>query len=72
MDHVMLKIEQYYDIYFEDFIEEHLKHNHKALKDNPLYPELKLLIESINLYREFLDIPKIDMKTEVKAVLKGV
>lgn len=72
MDHVMLKIEQYYDIYLDDFIEEQLKHNHKTLKENPIYPELKLLSDSINLYREYLDLPKIDIKTDVEAVLKGV
>jgi hypothetical protein len=72
MDHVMLKIEQYYSIYLEDFIEEHLKHNHKTLKENPLYPEISLLIKSINLYRDYLDLPKINLSTEVKSVLKGV
>jgi len=70
MDHVMLKIEQYYDIYFESFIEFHIKYGHKNLSDNPLYPELRILTDSINLYRKFLDLPVIKLSTEVKSELE--
>ena len=71
MDHVMLKIEQYFEIYFEDFIEAHLKSSYKKLSDNPLYPEILLLADSINLYREFLDLPKINLSAELRSVLEG-
>lgn len=70
MDHVMLKIEQYYDVYFDNFIEAHIKYGHKKLSDNPLYPELKIIVDSINLYRKFLDLPVINLSAEVKSELE--
>ena len=69
MDHVMEKIESFYSIYLEDFLEEQLKHDYKKLSENSYYKELKLLADSINMYREYLGLPKIKLSAEVEAVL---
>ena len=72
MDHVLLKISQYYEIYLEDFISEQLSKNHKHYKDNSHYEELKAIIDSMNPLRVYLGLPKLNLSTEVKLVLEGV
>lgn len=68
MDHVMEKIECFYSIYLDDFLEEHLKGNYQKLSENPLYEELTLLVESINMYRLYLELPLINLSDDVEAV----
>ena len=70
MDHVMQKLENYYEIYLDDFVDEQLKHNYKVLSQNPYFKELKLLADSVNMYREFLGLPKINLSIEVHSVLE--
>ncbi|WP_312460595.1 hypothetical protein [Proteiniclasticum sp.] len=72
MDHIMTGIEEFLPIYLNDFLEEQLKHDHKTLKENPVYPELKLIVDSINLYRDFLSLPRLSLEAMVKEGLKGV
>ena len=71
MDHIMAGIEEFLQPYLNDFLEEQRKHNHKTLNENPVYLELNLIVDSINLYRDFLSLPKLSLAAMVKEGLKG-
>ena len=71
MDHIMSGIEEFLPIYLNDFLEEQRKHDHKTLKENPVYPELKLIVDSINQYRDFLSLPKLSLVAMIHEGLKG-
>ncbi len=71
MDHIMTGIEEFLQPYLDDFLEEQRKNDHKTLKENPVYPELKLIVDSINLYRNFLSLPRLSLAAMVKEGLKG-
>lgn len=71
MDSVMVGLEEFLPIYLNDFLEEQLKHDHKTLKENLVYPELKLIVDSINLYRDFLSLPRLSLEAMVEEGLKG-
>ena len=71
MDSVMVGIEEFLPIYLSDFLEEQRKHDHRTLKENPVYPELKLIVDSINLYRDFLSLPRLSLEAMVEEGLKG-
>lgn len=70
MDHIMTGIEEFLPIYLEEFLDEEVKEKYKHLSDNPLYPELKIIIDSINMYREYLHLPKIKISLVVKQGLE--
>ena len=72
MDHIMTGIEEFLQPYLNDFIEDQRKQDHKTLKENPVYPELKLIVDSINLYRDFLSLPRLSLEAMVEEGLKGV
>ena len=71
MDSVMVGLEEFLPIYLNDFLEEQRKNDHKTLKGNPVYRELKLIVDSINLYRDFLSLPRLSLEAMVKEGLKG-
>ncbi|MFH5834530.1 hypothetical protein ACHAL6_00460 [Proteiniclasticum sp. C24MP] len=65
MDHVMNKIQDYYDLYLEDFAEDYIRKGYKKISDSPRLDELKLLAKSINLYRDYFKLPRINLKSEI-------
>ena len=71
MDSVMVGLEEFLPIYLNDFLEEQRNHDHKPLKENPVYPELKLIVDSINRYRDFLSLPRLSLEAMVEEGLKG-
>ena len=66
MDHVLVRIEVFYEIYLSDFVDEYIQKKHKKLIDNSYYKELKALIDSMNPLREFLGYKKLRLSEEVK------
>ena len=71
MDHIMAGIEEFLQPYLNDFLEEQRKHNHKTLNENPVYLELNLIVDSINLYRDFLSLPNLSLVAMIHEGLKG-
>jgi len=61
----MNKIQNYYDIYLEDYAEDFIKHNYSNLSDSPYFIELRLLAKSINLYRDYLGLSRINLRAEI-------
>jgi len=51
-------------------MEEHLKNHYEKLSDNPVYPELKAIIDSMNPIRKFLGQNNIQLSKEVKFELE--
>jgi len=70
MDHVLEKIQQYYEIYLDDFIQEHIKNGHIRLSDNSYYLEVQTLIESMNPLRKLLGMNPLRLNDEVKKYKK--
>ncbi len=66
MDHVLEKIEQYYEIYLDDFLQEHTREGHTRLSDNSYYKEVQTLIKSMNPIRKILGMPPLRLIDEVK------
>lgn len=66
MDHVLERIEVFYQIYLDDFVDEHIQKKHKKLIDNSYYKELKAIIESMNPLRSFLGYEKMKLSEEIK------
>lgn len=71
MDHIMTGIEEFLQIYLDDFLKVKRVQNYKTLEENPVYPELKLIVDSINLYRDFLSLPRLSLAAMVEEGLKG-
>jgi len=70
MDHVLERIQVFYEIYLDEYMEEHLKNHYEKLSDNPVYPELKAIIDSMNPIRKFLGQNNIQLSKEVKFELE--
>lgn len=66
MDHVLEKIADYFEIYMDDFIQEHITKGHRRLTDNSYYTEVKTLIESMKPLRRLLNMPPLRLKDEVR------
>lgn len=66
MDHVLNSLISWYDIYFDLFMDEHIRLNLKVLKDNPYYGDLTAIIKSLNVIRGYMDMPRITLKQEVQ------
>lgn len=71
MDHIMEGIEEMLPVYLNNFLEEQRRNDYKTLIENPIYPELKLVMDSINLYRDFLGLPRLSLRAIVSDGLKG-
>ncbi len=65
MDHILSKIQDYYDLYLQDFAEDYIKRDYKNYSDSPLIKELRLIAKSINLYRDYLGLPRINLAAEI-------
>ena len=66
MDHVYNSIADFYDVYFDSFMDEHRTGKYKKLCDNPWYDELKTIIDAMNVIRKYLDWGTIKLSEEVK------
>lgn len=70
MDHVLEKIEQYYEIYLNDFTREHTEKGYTRLSDNSYYQEVQTLISSMNPIRKLLGMEPLRLNDEVKKYRK--
>ena len=70
MDHILERIEVFYEIYMDDFLDEQEKNNHINYPDNPVYNDLKVIIASMNPLREYLGLSKLKLNQEVKSGLE--
>lgn len=66
MDHVLEGIREHYEIYLDNFIQEHKTGKYKKLSDNPHYWPVKTLIDSMNIIRKYLEWDTIKLSEEVE------
>lgn len=66
MDHVLNAIRQYYDVYLDNFMDYQKEGKYKKLSDNPMYEELKAIIDAMNCIRKYFDYENIKLSEEVK------
>ncbi len=66
MDHVYNAIASYYDVYFNHFMEYQREGKYKKLSDNPMYEEVKAIIDAMNILRKYLGWETIKLSGEVK------
>lgn len=70
MDHVLERIEVFYEIYMDEFLDEQEKNNHINYLDNPVYSDLKVIIASMNPLRVYLGLSRLKLNQEVKRGLE--
>ena len=66
MDHVLESIEVFYEVYLDEFLEEHKCGQYEKLSNNPCYKELKTIIDSMNILRKYLGYENIKLSEVVK------
>lgn len=66
MDHVLDAIVAHYEPYLDHFMDYQREGNYKKLSDNPLYEELKAIIDAMNSIRKYLGYENIKLSEEVK------
>lgn len=66
MDHVYEGLLVFYEVYLDEYMDYHCKNHYKNLKENPVYEELKAIIDSMNPLRKFLGYPSIRFSSVVK------
>ncbi len=71
MDHVIEAMRVHYEVYLDQFIEEHRKSQYKKLSDNPYYDEVKALIDAMNILRKYLGWETVKLSEEVSWRLEG-
>jgi len=54
MDHVLNSISSFYDVYLDEFMEYQREGKYKKLSDNPMYGEVKAIIDAMNILRKYL------------------
>lgn len=69
MDHVLNSIEAHYEPYLDQFIDYHRTGEYKKLSDNPMYEEVKAIIDSMNCIRKYLGWENIRLSEEVKEII---
>ncbi|MBO1264448.1 hypothetical protein J3A84_05255 [Proteiniclasticum sp. SCR006] len=70
MDHILERIEVFYEIYLDEYLDEQERNNHSNLSDNPVYRDLKVIIASMNPLREYLGLSRLKLNQEVKSGLE--
>lgn len=71
MDHVYNSIASFYDVYLDEFMEYQREGNFKKLSDNPMYGEVKTIIDAMNIIRKYLGWETIKLSEEVKFRLEA-
>ena len=66
MDHVENAISQFYDVYLDEFMEYQREGKYKKLSDNPMYEEIRAIIDAMNILRKYLGWQTINLSEEVK------
>ena len=66
MDHVLNSIEAHYEPYLWEFMDYHKTGEYKKLSDNPMYEEIKAIIDAMNCIRKYLGWETIKLSEEVK------
>ena len=66
MDHVENAISQFFGVYLDEFMSYHKSGEYKRLSDNPVYEDLKAIIDAMNCIRKRLDWENIRLSEEVK------
>lgn len=66
MDHVYDAIRSFYETYFEMFMKYQKTGNYKKLSDNPMYGEVKAIIDAMNCIRRHLEWKPIRLSEDVK------
>lgn len=66
MDHVLNSISSFYDVYLDEFMEYQREGKYKKLSDNPMYEEIKAIIDAMNCIRKYLGYENIKLSEEVK------
>lgn len=66
MDHVLNSIKAHYEPYLWEFMDYHKKGNYEKLSDNPIYKEIKTIIDAMNVIRKYLGYENIKLSEEVK------
>ena len=69
MDHVLNAMRSHYEAILNCFLEEQRISKYKKLSENPFYPELKALIDSMNILRKYLGWEVITLKKEIEFYL---
>jgi len=65
MDHVLNSISSFYDVYLDEFMEYQREGKYKKLSDNPMYGEVKAIIDAMNILRKYLGWETIKLSEEV-------
>ncbi len=66
MDHVLNSIASFYDVYLDEFMEYQREGKYKKLSDNPMYGEVKAIIDAMNILRKYLGWETIKLSEEVQ------
>ncbi len=66
MDHVYNSIASFYDVYLDEFMEYQREGKYKKLSDNPMYGEVRAIIDAMNILRKYLGWETIKLSEEVK------
>lgn len=67
MDHVYEKLIPYFEAYLEDYMKEDGRNQYTKLSDNPVYPQIKAVIDSMNPLREYLGYKRLKLSELVSA-----
>ena len=66
MDHVIDAMKPFYEVTLEEFMEYHKTGEYKKLSDNPVYKEIKALIDARNILYKYMGWPTVNLSEEVK------
>lgn len=69
MDHVINAMRPFYDVTLEWYIKEQKEEHYKKFSDNPYWPELKALNDSMNVIRKYLGWDSINLVEEIRFML---
>ena len=69
MDYVLNAMLLHYESVLGNFVEAQRTGEYKRFSDNPFYSEMKALIDSMNILREYLGWEVLTLKQEVEFYL---
>ncbi len=70
MDHVIDGMMAHFEPMMDWFMEEHRKGEYKKLSDNPMYAEVKAMVDAMNILRKYLgwDTMKLSQEVEFRSM----
>lgn len=66
MDHVINGMMAHFEPMMDWFMKEHRKHQYKKLSDNPMYEEVKAMVDAMNILRKYLGWDTMKLSEEVQ------